>query len=69
MLNKIKYQNAYINVEKKETMSDNGTFETNERKYVLHSNNNNKYINNTVVGFIEKLIVGAASSYVLIDVV
>ena len=48
MLNKIKYQNAYINVEKKETMSmsDNGTFETNERTneriYVLHSNNNNK---------------------------
>ena len=51
------------------SMSDNGTFETNERIYVLHSNNNNKYINNTVVGFIEKLIVGAASSTVFIDVV
>ena len=42
---------------------------TNERIYVLHSNNKNKYINNTVVGFIEKLIVGAASSSVFIDVV
>ena len=42
---------------------------TTERIYVLHRNNNNKYINNTVVGSIKKLIVGAASSTVFIDVV